>query len=134
MVVTDWQTNLFYFPFIISDMKFEEIIFLVTLEINTLYEPYKMYNIIFLSLYLKYLTRQKCWMRQITVISENKQNKPGAKNLRMFINNLYFILFKCFIFTLFGQKMVQTIDRFLYGTFWKIFGKLTLRVFINTNQ
>ena len=56
-------------------------------------------------------------MRQITVISENKQNKPGAKNLRMFINNLYFILFKCFIFTLFGQKKVQIIDRFLYGTF-----------------
>ena len=50
-------------------------------------------------------------MGQITVISKNKQNKPGAKNLRMFKNNLYFILFKRFIFTLFEQRMVkQLID------------------------
>ena len=50
-------------------------------------------------------------MRQITVINKNKQNKPGAKNLRMFKNNLYFILFKRFIFTLFEQRMVkQLID------------------------
>ena len=64
-------------------------------------------------------------MRQITVINKNKQNKPGAKNLRMFKNNLYFILFKRFIFTLFEQRMVKQLIDFYTELFKKIFGKLT---------
>ena len=63
-------------------------------------------------------------MRQITVISKNKQYKTGAKSSRMFINNFYLFYLSVFIFTFFGQKMIRNIQRFNYGTFSKIFENL----------